>query len=588
MVKLERRKTETITLKDTLAARLVGGRGFGAYYLTKYVQGGIDPYSPRNVLVLASGPLNNTRTPLASKLGFFFKSPLTNAFGESYVGGSIPRFPKAAGYDVVIIVGKAEKPTYLVIGDESVEFRDASDLWGRTTIETDDILKREYGEKSSIACIGPAGENLVRFACICVDKWRQAGRCGGGAVMGSKKLKAIVFIGDEETSVADEEKFRELLDEISSRIAVSKSVRGMRKYGTSSMAALANEMGFFPTMYWSRGRLDGWENIGPEAIREVLIHPHPCWNCPIACGRYVKIRTRWGEVEMDGPEYETIFALGGLFGLNNLEGLLYLNYLADAFGLDTITLGNILGFAVEASKRNSLPMRISYGDVESAIELIKLIVERKGVGAILSEGVAIASRRIGLENLSVHVKGLEPAGYDPRVLKGMSIAYAVSPRGACHLRAMAYIIDIRRLAGEPDIIEEKKVMKIVEFEDWMTSFDSLILCKFGRDIFDFELMHKFYVAVTGLRVGIKEYRASMRRILLLVRFFNEREGLDRSNDSLPQRFFAEPIETEHGKYVLDRKEFNDALDRYYRLRGLTSDGRLIDEDRREIMRMLEE
>ena len=586
LVRLDKKRAEPIDLKENLAARLIGGRGFGAFFLNKFVPEKIDPYASENALILASGSLNNTRTPLASKLGFFFKSPLTGIFGESYVGGSIPRFPKAVGYDVIIIVGKAEKPTYLVVGDGSVEFRNASDLWGKTTVETDDELRKEWGKKASVACIGPAGENLVRFACINVDKWRQAGRCGGGAVMGSKKLKAIVFVGEKTTEPANGETFKELLDEVLSRIAKSKGVKGMRKYGTPSMAALANEMGFFPTMYWSRGNLEGWENIGPEAIRSILKHPHPCWNCPIACGRYVKVRTKWGEIEMDGPEYETIFALGGLFGLSNLEGLVYLNYLADALGLDTITLGNVLGFAVEASKRDLLDIKIGYGDVDSAIELIKQIVERKGAGAVLSEGVAIASKKIGLENLAVHVKGLEPAGYDPRMLRGMSIAYAISPRGACHLRAMAYIIDIRKLAGDPTELNEEKVKKIIEFEDWMTSFDSLIICKFGRDIFDIELMWKLYVAVTGFKIDLREYRRSLRRILMLIRFFNEREGLSREDDSLPERFFVEPLRTKSGEYFLDRDQFKRALDKYYELRGFTRDGKLRSEDRQEIREIL--
>ena len=291
---------------------------------------------------------------------------------------------------------------------------------------------------------------------------------------------------------------------------------------------------------------------------------------------------------MDGPEYETIYALGGVFGLTRLDDLIYLNYLADIYGVDTITLGNVLGFAVVASMRGKINIKINYSDVEVAVDLVKKIVYRQDIGDILADGVAKASKKLGMEDIAVHVKGLEPAGYDPRVLKGMSIAYGTSPRGACHLRSMAYIIDIRGLAGDPSELSDEKIRKIAEYEEWMTSFDSLIVCKFGRDIFDLELMWRLYRAVTGFDIKFNEYRESLRRIILLTRYYNEREGLSKKDDMLPKRIFEESLEFAGKKHGLSREEYLRALSRYYELRGITYDGKLRQDVKSELEKLLSE
>lgn len=586
-IDIGRQATEILEMREELLIKLIGGKGIGAFLLNKMLPKQIDPISEKNILVFASGPLNNTRTPLASKIGVFFKSPLTKAYGESYVGGKIPIYPKSIGYDAIVLTGRAKKPTYIIINEENVEFRDARDLWGLTIIETDDALKKEHGKKATIACIGPAGENKVLFSCIGVDKWRQAGRCGGGAVMGSKNLKAIVFIGDLKTMEPRKvDEFNEIINSVLEKIRQKRRVRMMREYGTPLMATLANEMGFFPTKYWSQGRLEGWENISAEEIRKILLSPKACYACPIACGRHVRINTQWGSVEMDGPEYETLYALGGIFGITNLNGIVYLNYLADAYGMDTITLGNVLGFMVEASKRGKVDIRIEYGDIKSAIDIIKMIAYRRGIGNIFADGVAAAARRLDLEDIAIHVKGLEPAGYDPRVLKGMSIAYSTSPRGACHLRTMAYIIDIRRISGEPSILSEEKIRKIVEFEDWMTSFDCLILCKFGRDIFDMETMWRLFIAATGAEISISEYVENLKTVTLMTRYFNEREGFARSNDTLPKRFFEEPIKVNNKVFRLSKQEYVEALDMYYQVRGIDKKGKIMPRIGEKIERIL--
>ena len=571
IINLSRKAYRKISWRDEFAKRYIGGKGFGVRLLYDLASPNIDPLSPKNPLILAAGPLNGTRVPLASKVGFFFKSPLTEGYGESYVGGSLPRYPKHIGYDYIVIIGKAQKPTYLVISEEGVEFRNAKELWGAGIIETDNTLRKEVSKNASVVAIGPAGENLVRFACIGVDKWRQAGRCGGGAVMGAKNLKAIVFTGgSEQTHISDEGKLNDVISQVSEKVRRLSSVKSMREYGTPLMAMIANEMGFFPTKYWSEGRYERWENIGPEAIRSKLIRPEPCWMCPIACGRYISFEWGGRRIEIDGPEYETVYALGGLLGVDSFDGLAYLNFLADDYGLDTISLGNVLGFVVEASKYGKISLKIDYGDVELFAELIRKIARRGGIGDILAEGVYRLSRKLGLEEIAVHVKGLEPPGYDPRVLKSMSIAYATSPRGACHLRAMAYIIDIRRLAGAPEELSDEKIHKIIEFENWMTAFDSLILCKFGRDIYSMELMLDAFNAVTGLDLPKKEFIGALERVVLLTRLFNQREGI--VGDNLPSVFFRKTIRVGDREYRLAEEEFRSALRRYYDYRGLKENG----------------
>lgn len=582
-IRLDKKELREETFREEFAMKYIGGKGFGAYYLNKLVNDKVDALSKNNPLILANGPLNGTRIPLTSKAGFFFKSPLTGGYGESIVGGSLPKYPKWVGYDAIIILGKADKPTILVITEDGIDFMDGSDLWGRNIEYVDNALRKEFGKKSTVVAIGPAGENLVKFAVIGVDKWRQAARTGGGAVMGSKQLKAIVFISDDNwVDEANPSELRELISDIVKKRGETPGVKTLNQYGTSAMATLANEMGFFPSYYWSKGQFEDWERISAESIRGILKKNYACWNCFIACGRYVSVDTNYGHVEIDGPEYETIYALGGLIGVRDLKDIVYLNYLADILGLDTITLGNVLGFAVEASKRGKIDFKVDYDDTEKFVELIRMITYRQGIGEILAEGVVNAARKLGLEELAIHVKGLELAGYDPRTLKGMSIGYAISPRGACHLRTMAYYVDIKGFAGPPEELSERKILKIIEFEDFMTAFDSLMICKFGRDIFKLDVMWRLYNAVTGFNIKFEDFKRSMERVTLLTRLFNEKNGFSRRNDYLPERLFREKFVHKGVRHELSRSNFEKALDLYYEYRGIDNSGLINPQKKREL------
>lgn len=575
VINLKEKRVEELFLEDEIAQKFIGGRGLGAYLLYQYRQNNIDPFSMKNPLIIASGPLNGTKTPLASKIGFFFYSPQTGFFGESYVGGSMPKYPKWIGYDAIIIKNGFDTPGLIIMTEEGVEFRNAKELWGLGSVKTDEILRKEFGKKATVVSIGPAGENQVRFASINVDRWRQAGRTGGGAVMGVKKIKAMVFISEENwLDSAEPNKFQDLLSNVLEKFRTDEGVKRLREYGTSAMATLANNMGFFPSLYWNYGFLEKWEDISADKVKEILIRPQPCWMCPIACGRMVKIETKWGQLEMDGPEYETIYAIGGVAGVTNLAGLLYLNYLADDLGIDTISLGNVLGFAVEAYKRNKIDFDVDFGQVEAMAELAKKIAYREGIGDILADGVAKAAKKLGLEDIAIHVKGLEPAGYDPRRLKGMILGYASSPRGACHLRMMAYYVDLKKLGGEPEEVSERKVRTLIEFEDFMTAFDSMILCKFGRSIFTIDVMWEFYNAVTGANMSQKEFRRALERIRVLIQMINVNRGLTKEHETLPERFTKEKIEDPNGNsYGIDASEIDYMVSTYYQLRGFDKNGK---------------
>lgn len=564
--------------RESIYKNLIGGRGLGAYLYLKYIPPESDPLSPENALILASGPLNGTRALLSSKIGFFFKSPITSGWGETYVGGTLPPVLSWSGYDALVILGRAKEPVYLHIQEGQVSIEKANDLWGKDVYYTEKYLKEKHGRNTVIASIGQAGENLVRFAAIMNNMWRAAGRSGGGAVFGSKKLKAIAFTVDRNyMDVAKPEEFRELMVELGRKFKNEAGPKRLREYGTSAMTIPANEMGFFPTKYWSNGSMDGWEKIGAHAVKEILVKPTPCYNCPIACGRYVKISTKWGNVELDGLEYETINTLGGQLLIDDLGAIAYMNDLADKYGLDTISLGNTLAFAVEASKMGKIKRKIDYGDAEGAIKLIEDIVFRREEGDIFAEGVARASKVLGLEDIAVHVKGLEPAAYDPRRLKGMVLGFGTSPRGACHLRMMAYYVDLRGLGGPPEVINEEKVRVLVDFEDYMSAFDSLILCKFGRGIYTWEVMVKAYNYVTGFDLKLKEFKEIAARISLLVRHVNLREGFRREHDRLPKRLLKESLKHMNTEYKLTQEEVEKYLDMYYEIRGLDSEGKIRDE-----------
>ena len=579
-VNLTTRKIVSEDLPIEMCRLFIGGKGFGTKIIYDEIPKGIDPFSPENVLVVTIGPASGTRVPFSSKLGFYFKSPLTGIYGESHVGGYAAPKLKWAGIDALIISGRASKPVYLYIYDGKVELKSAMHLLGKTTYEKEIVIKEEIGDKdAAVMEIGPAGENLVRFASIChANGWRQAGRCGGGAVMGSKRLEAIAVSSDRvDIYVADNEELERLVRDVYDLIKkdpVGTLAENYRKYGTPVMVAVSNSGYCFPTEYWKKVFFEKYENIDADEMSKYLVKNRSCWNCPFACGKLVEIeKGPYRGIRLEGPEYETIFAIGGLCLIDDFGAIIKINDLCDMYGLDTITMGNVAGFAIEAYRLGKLkserPLR--YSDPEGVMWLIEKITRRESVGNLLAEGVKKASEVLGLESLAVHSKGLELPGYDPRTLKGMALAYATSPRGACHLRAVMYA---EELSGTLNRFEanKKKAAICVDNENKFIIYDTLHLCRFARKIYTWSKLVTMINALTGFGCNESDVKLVAERINTLARMFNVREGISKKDDTISGKYIRETVKVNETKVQLAEEEIILMVEEYYKLRGWDKNG----------------
>ena len=558
------------SLDEEVLCQYLGGKGLATHLLLKKNTAAVDSFSPENHLVLSLGPATDSAFYGSCRHGIYSKSPLTGFYGESYSGGRIAIPMSRTGYDAIIIGGASEKPVWLEISDREVKFHPAEDLWGKDTYTTEDEVKRRLSDTDAGAMvIGPAGENRVRFAVVENDYWRSAGRTGMGAVLGAKRVKAIAFHGNQRRPLADSEAVRAYARETLKKFKDHPAAEAYRTQGTPMMVALLNEAGTFPTEYWSKGRFDKWPQISAQSMAERLkARPRACHTCFMGCGKYTEVQEgRHKGLKLEGPEYETIYAFGGLCLIDRIEEIAYLNDLCDRLGMDTITAGNLVALAIEASKRGKIDHTFEYGDPDMAAELLQKISKREGLGDLLGEGIKFVSREWGLEELAVHVKGLEPAGYDPRVLKGMGLAYAVSDRGACHLRTTFYKAELSGLI-DPDQIDGKAEL-FLDFEDRCTLFDCLILCRFYRDFYMWDELSKIIELTTGLTMNKSELQALAARVTDNTRRFNIREGLTAADDRLPGRFFRESL---NNKYQITAEEMEILTQDYYRLRGWSREG----------------
>lgn len=567
--------TKTYTkesLPDSVYESHLGGKGLGIYLLVKENPQGIDPFSPDNRLIFAVGPATDSRIYGSCRHGVFTKSPLTGIFSESYSGGKLAEPMSRTGYDAFILEGASREPVWIEISDQKVIFHDAKDLWGKDTYSTEDEVLKRVGQKGFGALvIGPAGENLVRFAVIENDYWRSLGRTGVGAVMGSKKVKAIVFYGERKREVAHPDRLEQFSKETLERGKDSPGAQNYRRLGTPMLVAMNNAVGGFPSKYWHLGTFEGWEKISAEALLERCeVKPSACLRCFMACGNLSVIKEgRHKGLKIEGPEYETIYAIGGLCMVHEIEEIAYLNDLCDRLGMDTISAGSLCAFAMEASEMGRIKEKIQWGDVDRIAELLNDIAYKRGIGGVLAEGIRHASKTWGMEEIAIHTKGLDPAGYDPRVLKGMGLAYATSDRGACHLRSTFYKAELSGMIP-PDQIEGKAKL-FIEFEDRFNIHDSLVLCRFYRDIYwDWKDLSTIVEVTTGLKLSEAELRKISSTIQNEVRRFNLREGLDPKEDTLPKRFFDEPLGKD--RKTIRREDLQKMLQDYYALRGWTPEG----------------
>jgi aldehyde:ferredoxin oxidoreductase len=571
-VDLTHRTYDIVSLPDSVLLKYLGGKGLASYLLYSMNPEGIDPLSPDNCLIFTTGPITNSMIWGSSRYGVYTKSPQTGFYSESYSGGKVPEAIDSAGFDAIVIRGKSTRPSVIVIKPEGVEFHDADDIWGMDTYETEDTVNEKFGNgstKSGAVVIGLAGENLVRFAVIENDYWRSAGRTGVGTVMGSKNLKAIVFKGNKKRPLFNEKRVRAFSKELAAESKNNPVVQAYKKMGTSMMVEFVNKIKAFPTRYWSEGFFDKWKNISAEALhKQCNVQPRACAKCFIACGRMTTVQNGpHAGLKIEGPEYETIFAFGGLCMIDSIEAIAHLNDLCDRLGMDTISAGNLCAFTIEAAERKKIDFQIEYGDVDAIAGLLKKIATRQGIGDILAQGIRQAARTWNMEDLAVHVKGLELPGYDPRVLKGCGLAFATADRGACHLRATFHNPEIKGLI-DPDTIKGKAKL-FIDFEDRLTLMDTLILCRFYRDMYPWERLGEIIEMTTGLKQDKAALHKRAAEISTLIRCFNIREGLKSEDDNLPKRFYKEMLETGHR---IKKQELETMLQEYYHLRGWHKNG----------------
>ena len=557
-------------LPDDLLSITLGGKGLATHLLKEKNPKGVDPLAPDNHIIVATGPFCGSRLWGGSRYGVYTKSPLTNRYAESYSGGKVPEAIDAAGFDAVVFKGRSPEPVGVTIHPDGAQFHDAGDLWGTEVYEAEARAVREFSldkeglHKPGAIVIGPAGENQVAFALIANDKWRCAGRTGTGAVFGSKNLKAVVFHGDKKRTWADPEGIKAYAKAFSKEHVKAPGPQAYRNLGTTMMVGLMNTVGAFPAKYWSQGTCDHWEKISGETYhREHDVKPHACAKCFMACGRMAKIaQGRHKGLKIEGPEYETIYAFGGLCMVEDMAEIAYLNDLCDRLGVDTITAGNLCGLVMEAWEQGRINYELAYGDADGIACLIDQIVKKRGIGKVLSQGILAASKEWGLEDLAIHVKGMEPAGYDPRVLKGMGLTFGTSPRGACHLRTTFYKPELAGMIP-PDTVKNKAEM-LVDYEDRLNIFDTMILCRFYRDLYTWEELEKTITLATGLSFSTEKLRKIAADIATWTREFNLGEGLTSAEDRLPERLHRQALPSGH---ELTGEEMEKMLADYYEIRG---------------------
>lgn len=569
-IDLSKTKISEENLKEKEAEKFIGGKGLGAKFLFESMDPKADPLSPENPLILCTGPLTGTSTPTSGRWCIVTKSPLTSLFLDSQVGGYFGAEMKKAGYDFIIIKGKAENPIYITIQDESVEIKDAQHLWGKNTTDTEKALEKE----GRVLSIGVAGEKKVKFACINTDlfvhkgRGGNAGRGGAGAVMGSKNLKAVVMKGTHNLAYADEERYKEAVKKSLKVINENAFIPTRRKYGTPIWINPVNENMLLPTYNFRRGFFDRAENISGETMHDkIVVENKSCFSCPIACGKWTRFYFNGKKYEFEGPEYESIALLGSNCGNDTIEGVAYVSYLCDEYGLDTISTGNVVGFAIEASKNGLIEGNVNFNDPVSQGELIRKIAYREGIGDALAEGVKAVSEKKGGKEYAIQSKGLEFPGYDPRGAFGMALAYATSDRGACHQRVWTVRAEMQG-GLTPRYGVEGRASFVKENQDERACCFSLVLCDFAP--FGVGTFVELLNTATGFEYTEDTYMKAGERIWNLTKLFNIKNGVTRKDETIPERIMEERLEKDEAR--IGKEKFEKMVDEYYELRGWDTQG----------------
>ncbi|MEM2197330.1 MAG: aldehyde ferredoxin oxidoreductase family protein [Nitrososphaerota archaeon] len=574
------RSYNIMELDEGFARKWLGATGFGIKLLMDHQEPRIDPFHPGNPLIFTVGPFAGTMVPCSSKFGVFAKSPLSNLLGEAYSSGFWCVELKRAGYDALIIKGRAEKPIYLYVEDENVYFMDASHLHGKTTWETEECIRRDLGDyEVKVASIGPAGERFVRFACIINERYRAAGRTGLGAVMGSKNVKAIAVRGSGAVEVADPEMLQNKCLELYRRLQ-GPTTSKYRTLGTPANVLILNTVGALPTRNYREAVFEGAFQVSGEVLNERYVAKiQACPACPMRCEHVAEVKDGEFKGVTVRVEYEPIWALGPYCGISDLNTIIKAIELCNLYGMDILSTGVVIGFAMECfskgliSEKDTGGLKLEFGNSEALISMVESIAFREGLGDILAEGVKRATEIIGGVDFAMHVKGVEMTGYDVRSLKTAALGYAVSRRGAHHQTHGAYSFD---LSGKVDRFKAEKGRGrlVVEGEDLYAIYDSLPLCKFTRAAWRGldEIAH-VYKLVTGFQASTTEIIKCAERMVNLARLYNLREGLTWADDTLPPRIMNDPIPEGPAKGSrVTHEELKLLVLDYYEARGWNKHG----------------
>jgi len=595
-VDLSAKKIKVEEYPDGFYRTYYGGEGIIGYFLLKEVSRKADPFGPENRLIFAAGPLTGVPVGGCGRHSVGAKSPLTNAFGEADSGGYWGAELKFAGFDAIVVEGKAEKPVYLFVQDGKAELKDARHLWGMKALECQTAIRQELGDPDiKVALIGPAGENLVRFAAVGNDLDAFAGRTGMGAVMGSKKLKAVAVRGHQRVGLARPDEVKELARWIRDNAPIRN--KGMHDLGTARVVTSLNALGGLPVRNFQDGTIEGASNIGGEAMRDtILVKRRACYACPVQCKREVKVNEPY-EVDpcYGGPEYETIAALGSNCGITDLKAVAKANEIANAYTIDTISCGMAISFAMECYEKGLLTKKdtdgvdLRFGNTAAMLEMVERIALRQGLGNILAEGVARASKKLGpaTRDYALTVKGLELPMHEPRLKQGLGVGYAVSPTGADHCHNMHdtlytsqnYFLEEMRSLNITDVLpltdlSPAKIRILKYYSNWIHFLNCAVCCYFVMSLswVGYERTAHLVRAVTGWNTSVHEIMTVGERAANLGRVFDLREGFTRKDDTIPSRFFTGQTSGPLKGVPVDPAAFEKGLEYYYDMMGWTPKG----------------
>ena len=579
-VNLKSASLEQETLDTEMAKKYIGARGIGAKYLYDEVDPTVDPLSPENKLIFAAGPVTGSHFPTGGRYMVITKSPLTGTIAFANSGGHWGVELKKTGYDGIILEQASDKPVYIYLDEEKAEIKDASAIWGKTTIETTEALQETHGKDCRVLCIGPSGETLSMISAVMNEEDRAAGRGGVGAVMGSKNIKAIVCKGSQSFQYADEEKVKEAnREKVKLLMANPVAGQGLPTYGTAILVNIINENGVFPTKNFQESHFEDAEKISGETLSEkYLTRKSACYRCPIACGRVIK---NDAGKEIGGPEYETIWAFGGDCFNGDLESINRANELCNEMGLDTISTGATIACAMELYEKGYIKdehleadgLSLKWGDSESIVKWVEKMGRAEGFGKDLAMGSYRLAEKYGAPELSMSVKKMELPAYDPRAIQGQGVSYATSTRGGCHVKG--YMIS-PEILGHPEkldrLVTEGKAEYAKLFHDLTAVVDALGMCIFTT----FGLGLKDYVEIANLCYGEEVFTdetllAAGERVFNLEKMFNIRAGFGKADDTLPDRLLNEPIKSGPSKGQLSRLDV--VLPQYYEARGWDDEGK---------------